>query len=95
MSRRRDLETINSDEFITIGELARISGIRYSTLKFYSEEGLLQFIQNDIGLTRRYRREDALSQLEAICNLRKKGMSIGEIKLALQHEPEKKGENRC
>lgn len=40
MSRQRSLQTIAEAEFISIGELARLTGARYSTLKFYTEEGM-------------------------------------------------------
>ena len=41
MSRQRSLETIEHSEYVTIGELVRLTGVRYSTLKFYTEEGML------------------------------------------------------
>ena len=56
MSRRRSMEVIEGAEYVTIGELARLTGVRYSTLKFYTEEGLLNFEQAEENLTRRYRR---------------------------------------
>lgn len=45
MSRQRSLQTIAEAEYISIGELARLTGTRYSTLKFYTEEGMLPFQQ--------------------------------------------------
>lgn len=90
MSRRRELETIKAAEYITIGELSRLSGVRYSTLKFYTEDGLITFVQSDCGLTRRYKRELALRQLEEICELRKAGMSIAAIKELKKNRQEEK-----
>ena len=86
MSRRRGFETINGAEYVTIGELARLSGIRYSTLKFYTEDGLIEFVQNDLGVTRWYAREKVLRQLEEIRELRKAGRSIAEIKAFQQNK---------
>ena len=39
MSRQRPMEVIEKAEYVTIGELARLTDVRYSTLKFYTEEG--------------------------------------------------------
>ena len=40
MSRQRSMETILQSEYVTIGELVRLTDVRYSNLKFYTEEGL-------------------------------------------------------
>ena len=45
MSRQRSMEAILASEYVTIGELTRLTGVRYSTLKFYTEEGFLPFEQ--------------------------------------------------
>ena len=70
MSRRRSDDAIEQAEFVTVGELARITGIRYSSLKFYTEQSLLEFSQDDSGLTRRYRKEDAIRRLNEIQELK-------------------------
>ena len=54
MSRQRSMETIAHAEYVTIGELVRLTDVRYSTLKFYTEQGLLPFEQAEENLTRRY-----------------------------------------
>ena len=41
MSRQRKLEVIQQAEDVTIGELVRLTDVRYSTLKFYTEQGML------------------------------------------------------
>lgn len=79
MSRRRKLEDILESEYVTIGELVRLSEVRYSTLKHYTETGLLPFEQEDDNLTRRYKRVETLSRIEEIATLRKNKMSIAEI----------------
>jgi DNA-binding transcriptional MerR regulator len=86
MSRRRPLQVIQNAELVTIGELVRLSGARYSTLKFYTEEGMLHFEQEDEGLTRRYPRQKALAQLDRINGLKKQGLTITEIKNTLLEE---------
>lgn len=79
MARRRSDEAIAVAEFVSIGELSRLSQMRYSTLKHYTECGLLPFYQEDRNLTRRYQRQDSLARLEEIKQLKAKGQSIPEI----------------
>lgn len=83
MSRRRSLEVIETAEYVTIGELARLTDVRYSTLKFYTEEGMLSFRQAGEKLTRQYRREENVERIRRIKGLRREGKSIPEIKRIL------------
>lgn len=87
MSRQRRLETILSSEYVTIGELVRITKTRYSTLKYYTEEGMIPFEQEEEKLTRRYKREVAVKQIEVIKSLKKLGLSIVEVKRDLKKPP--------
>lgn len=83
MSRQRSMEKILASEYVTIGELVRLTGVRYSTLKFYTEEGMLPFEQEEEKLTRRYRREESVMRIAYIRKLREEGESIPEIKKLL------------
>lgn len=80
MSRQRSMEVIANAEYVTIGELVRLTDVRYSTLKHYTEEGLLSFEQAEENLTRRYKREESMAQIQKIKELRQEGKSIAEIK---------------
>ena len=80
MSRQRSMEVIANAEYVTIGELVRLTDVRYSTLKYYTEEGLLSFEQAEENLTRRYKREESMAQIQKIKELRQEGTSIAEIK---------------
>ena len=84
MSRQRTMEKILSSEYVSIGELARLTGCRYSTLKFYTEEGMLPFEQAEENLTRRYRREESVMRTAQIRSLREAGRSIPDIKEILK-----------
>lgn len=88
MSRQRSMDTILAAEYVTIGELVRITQTRYSTLKYYTEEGLLEFQQAEENLTRRYRREQSVERIELIRRLKSQGNTIAQIKERLL------GENR-
>ena len=83
MSRQRSIEAVMASEYVSIGELARITEMRYSTLKHYTESGILPFEQEDENLTRRYRREDSIARLEQIKQLKDTGLSIKEISARL------------
>lgn len=74
------MEKILSSEYVTVGELVRLIGCRYSTLKYYTEEEILPFEQEEENLTRRYRREESIERIALIQTLKKQGRSIAEIK---------------
>jgi DNA-binding transcriptional MerR regulator len=78
------MEKILTSEYVTIGELARLTGCRYSTLKFYTEEGMLPFEQPEQNLTRRYRREESVARVEWIRAMRESGKTVPEIKEILR-----------
>ena len=80
MSRQRTIEKIMESEYVSIGELVRITGCRYSTLKYYTEEGLIPFEQEEANLTRRSKRVEAVNRINEIVSLRKTGQNMTEIK---------------
>lgn len=83
MSRQRKLEVIQQAEDVTIGELVRLTDVRYSTLKFYTEQEMLPFQQAEENLTRRYKREESIRRIQWIKALRQEGKSIQQIKQML------------
>lgn len=74
------MEKILSSEYVTVGELVRLTGCRYSTLKYYTEEEILPFEQEEENLTRRYKREESIERISLIQELKKQGNSIVQIK---------------
>ena len=84
MSRQRTMEAILASEYVTIGELVRLTECRYSTLKFYTEEGMLPFKQEEEKLTRRYQRKESVERIQMIRNFREAGKTIPEIKKILR-----------
>ena len=91
MSRKRTMEAIEASEFVTVGELVRLTGVRYSTLKYYTQEGILPFLQPEENLTRRYRRVETLRRIEEIRELKSRGYSIPEIKDMLKKKKKQAG----
>lgn len=88
MSRQRSMEVIEQAEYVTIGELVRLTAVRYSTLKFYTEEGMLPFEQAEENLTRRYRRVESLERIVQIRRLREQKKTIPEIQEILGYGEE-------
>lgn len=86
MSRQRSMEVIEQAEYVTIGELVRLTGVRYSTLKFYTEEGMLPFEQAEENLTRRYKRAESVERISYIRQMREQKRTIPEIKEMLNGE---------
>ncbi len=80
MGRQRSFEVIENSEYVTIGELVRLTDTRYSTLKFYTEEGMLPFEQSEENLTRRYKRIESIKRIQFIKSLRNDGNTIPQIK---------------
>ena len=70
---------IKENNILTIGELAEVSGVRLTTLKYYTELGILPFGQDGERLTRKYKKEKALERLEKIKELKEKRLTIKEI----------------
>ena len=91
MSRQRSMAAILSSDFVTIGELVRLTETRYSTLKFYTEEGFLPFEQEEQRLTRRYLREETVKRIAYIKELRENGKTIPQIKEILKTEGSTEG----
>lgn len=81
------MEVIENSEYVTIGELVRLTGARYSTLKFYTEEGMLPFEQAEENLTRRYKRVESVERIAYIKELREQKKTIPEIKSILKCRP--------
>jgi len=86
------MDAILASEYVSIGELVRITGWRYSTLKFYTEENMLTFEQAEQNLTRRYRREETVERIQWIKKLKEDGLSIPQIKTVLQTAPKEKSD---
>jgi len=77
--RKRTIDEIKKRDFLKMSELAELNGVRYSTIKYYSELGLLPFEQRGKRLARYYPAREASKRLKEILRLREKGQSIPAI----------------
>lgn len=85
--RKRTLTEIKKRELLKMSELAELNGVRYSTIKYYSELGLLPFEQKGNRLAKYYPAKEASQRLKEILRLKEKGQSITEIINGLIRQP--------
>lgn len=62
-----------------ITEIAELTGTRYSTIKFYTELGLLPFEQKGKRLARYYPVKETSQRVKDILKMRGRGQTIAEI----------------
>lgn len=77
--RKRTIDEIKKRDFLKMSELAELNNVRYSTIKFYAELGLLPFEQQGKRLAKYYPAKEASQRLKEILRLKEKGKSIGGI----------------
>lgn len=68
---------------LTIGQLARRSGVPVRTIRFWSDEGVLPESDRSRGNYRRYD-ADAVARLDLVRTLRELGMGLDEVRQVLE-----------
>ena len=63
----------------TVSELSELTGVRFGTIRFYSEIGILPFKQEAPRCRRYYNKEKAIKRLEEIKELKAQRLTIKEI----------------
>jgi len=79
MPKKRTINELKKMDFVKMSELAELNGVRYSTVKYYGELGLLPFEQKGERLAKYYPVKEAGKRLQGILKLRKKGKTIPQI----------------
>lgn len=69
----------------SINEVARLSGLPESTLRYYESIGIIQSIKRDISSGHRIYHELDLDQITSISCLSATGMSISDMKIYLEN----------
>lgn len=69
----------NKNKFLRIGAFAKHTGARISTIRFYSELGLLPYQQEGTRLAYRYPLPESTTCLKKILRLKAQGKTIVEI----------------
>lgn len=76
---KRTPEQLEKLDYLKMSELAEYCGVRYSTVKYYSELGLLPYEQRGERLAKYYPREEASIRLKDILKMRDEGKSVPEV----------------
>jgi len=79
MPTKKTLDQIKKLDYVKLSELAELNGVRYSTVKYYSELGLLPFEQKGQRLAKYYPAKEASQRIKEIIRLRDKKLTIPEI----------------
>lgn len=79
------------DELLSVGQVARRSGFAASAIRFYESQGLISAERNSGG-QRRFRRS-VLRRLAVISAARHLGVSLDEVKSALDGLPQNRTPN--
>ena len=77
---------MNARDLLTIGDLARRTGLSVSAIRFYEERGLVQSLRTS-GNQRRFLRGE-IRRLSFILIAQKLGLSLAEIEAALAGLPQ-------
>ena len=85
----KELKKSKPDTLIKIGELAILVDVKQSTLKYYSEEGMLPYIQRENGSNRLYPRKQAVLFINYIKSYKEKRLTVEEMKEKLSKKLEK------
>ncbi len=77
---------MKASDLLTIGELARRTGLSVSAIRFYEDKGLVEPLRTG-GNQRRYQRAD-IRRLSFILIAQRLGLSLGEIGAAIAALPQ-------
>ncbi len=77
---------MKASDVLTIGELARRTGLAVSAIRFYEDKGLIEPLRTG-GNQRRYLRAD-IRRLSFVLIAQKLGLSLGEIGAAMRGLPQ-------
>jgi MerR family redox-sensitive transcriptional activator SoxR len=83
---------LKAQDFISIGDLSRRTGLSISAIRFYEEKGLVQPMRNG-GNQRRFLRSD-IRRLSFILIAQQLGLSIGEIAKEIEQLPQARTPNQ-
>lgn len=73
-------KTLKKKEYLFAGEVSELTGISKTTLRYYTEIGLLSYVQTEDGARRRYIKDEVLKKLKEIERLKKRRFTLEEIK---------------
>lgn len=69
---------------LKIGEMARLAGVLPSTIRYYTQIGLLEPAGTTAGGQKLYSKEDALSRIRAVKSIERQHLPLQTIKKILE-----------
>jgi MerR family Zn(II)-responsive transcriptional regulator of zntA len=69
---------------LKIGEMARLAGVLPSTIRYYTELGLLEAVATTPGGQRLYEKEDTLDRIRAIKTIERRQLSLQTIRKIIE-----------
>ena len=73
-----------SKDLVKIGEMARLAGVLPSTVRYYTEVGLIKAADTTPGGQRLYDKEDTLTKIRRIKNIERRHLPLQTIKKILE-----------
>jgi len=80
MGRKKSLPK----DLLKIGEMAKLAGVLPSTIRYYTELGLLEVAATTPGGQRLYDKEDTLGRIRAVKNIERKHLPLHTIRKILE-----------
>jgi len=79
-----------SQDLLKIGEMAKLAGVLPSTIRYYTEIGLVEPAGTTPGGQKLYDKEDTLSRVRMIKNIERKRLPLQKIKKIIEDHRAKK-----
>ena len=86
MSRKK----LPRGDLLKIGEMAKLAGVLPSTIRYYTEIGLVEPAGTTPGGQKLYDKEDTLSRVRIIKNIEKQRLPLQKIKKIIEDHRAKK-----
>lgn len=86
MARKR----VSPQNLLKIGEMAKLAGVLPSTIRYYTEIGLVEPAGTTPGGQRLYDKEDTLGRIRMIKNIEKQSLPLYTIKKVIENHRAKK-----
>ena len=81
-------KNMKNKEFLSIGRIAKEAGVLSSTIRYYTNMGLLKVACRTKGNYRVYNEVETIKKLKQIIQLKKEGYSLDEIEQKVVKEPD-------
>ncbi len=78
------------EDLLKIGEIAKLAGVLPSTVRYYTEIGLVEPAGTTPGGQKLYDKEDTLSRIRMIKNIERKRLPLQTIKKIIEDHRAKK-----